>query len=68
MPVLAVARVSREPVLPVRDGGGNGRVWGEGAGVGVRNGPDIGKVLVIGGVAQVLKVTREVGGAKHCGG
>lgn len=64
----AVARVSREPVLPARDGGGNGRVGGgAGAGVGVRNGPDIGAVLARGGVAWVLKVTGEAG-PKHCGG
>lgn len=62
MPMLAVARVTREPLLPVRDGGGNGWVGrGVSAGVGVRNDPDIGTVLVGGGVARVLEGTGEVG-------
>lgn len=62
MPRLAVPRVSREPLLPVGDGGGNRRVGGGvGAGAGLWNGPYIGPVLVRGGVARVLEVTGEVG-------
>lgn len=58
MPRLAVPRVSREPMLPVGDGGGNGRVGGEvGAGLGVRNGPDIVSIFMRRGVTWVLKVT-----------
>lgn len=62
MPRLAV-RVSRDPpLLPVGDGGGNGRIGGEvGAGLGVRHCPNIGTILVGGGAARVLKVTGGVG-------
>lgn len=63
LPRLAV-RILREPLLPMRDGGGNGRIGGGvAAEVGVRDCPDIGAILVRGRVAQVLKVTRERGRA-----
>lgn len=64
MPRLAV-RVSRDPpLLPVGDGGGNGRIGGGvGAGLGVRHCPNIGTILVGGGAARVLKVTGEWGQA-----
>lgn len=63
MPRLAV-RVSRDPLLPVGDGGGNGRIGGGvGAGLGLRRSPNIGTDLVGRGAARVLKVTGEWGQA-----